>query len=620
MVRRVQSLSAWWFQKQRASDKHRDPTQGEYFGSSAEPVVRESIQNSLDASLGDGPVVVRIHVNQLGLSVRGDLAQLFDGLSPHLEASAGQSHVVTPLPAKCRYLSIEDFGTRGLCGDPDECFDPDLGKDYYHFFRAEGRSGKTGGRGSWGYGKYTFVKASRVNTFFGLTVPSDGHAPSALGQAVLTNHRTTSGSFEPDGWWGNIVSDADAGKYATAFRTSDAEYRSLVEQFGLSRQGESGLSIVVPFLDEEITAPAVVDAVLANYLPSIVFGDLVVEVTSDVDNAVKLDVSTVEQILDQRDDAGETRAMLTMAKKLQGPPDLALENVATSHSWPAYEFTESDRDFINTALESEQLFSVRVPLVVSPKDEAAVDSYFDVCFMPAGSGGGGRPLFFREGIRVTDANRDSSNRARSMVWIEHAPIARMLGLAETPAHETWTASSSRFKNRYKNGKNWISFVKRAPHQLIDRASVGRAVEDRKTLSSFFPTASSASRRSSATAGSESSQGTSANPVLDLEDRAIPARISPFRSNGFRIRLGEDLEPGDEISVTVAYDVLRGNPFSKWSALDFDLADLMVDTEGLAVVECSGQRMRLRVEAPEAELTVRGFNRWLDVIVRCEAAV
>ncbi len=86
-------------------------------------------------------------------------------------------HTVLPREAEAMpYLVIEDFGTRGLTGDPhvDPELEPasDIKNDFFYFWRNVGRSNKGEvDRGRWGLGKAVFTVASRIRTIFGITRP-----------------------------------------------------------------------------------------------------------------------------------------------------------------------------------------------------------------------------------------------------------------------------------------------------------------------------------------------------------------------------------------------------------------------------------------------------------------
>ena len=126
--------AAWHFKKRERSDEVADPIQGEFFDEVSDPeerrgpaaaLVREAIQNSLDARTGTGPVHVRFY-----LSAEGDLAAeraryWFASLWPHLRARRSGLRNVPPEPEACRFVVVEEFGTTGLLGDPARGMVPD---------------------------------------------------------------------------------------------------------------------------------------------------------------------------------------------------------------------------------------------------------------------------------------------------------------------------------------------------------------------------------------------------------------------------------------------------------------------------------------------------------------
>lgn len=171
----------WHFNTMRPSDKAREPIQGEFFATNAirnpgEALVREGIQNSLDAQQNGEKVIVRIRVSGADTAVaRDDVAPFLNGLDEHLRAPGNGLRQIPGDEDNCPVLVFEDFGTTGLTGDPAE-WKPQSGSmnHFYHFFRAEGCSDK-GEKdiGRWGVGKQVFPRSSRVNTVFPRTVRSD---------------------------------------------------------------------------------------------------------------------------------------------------------------------------------------------------------------------------------------------------------------------------------------------------------------------------------------------------------------------------------------------------------------------------------------------------------------
>ena len=185
----------WIFRQLRRGDKDRQPTQGEFFAtdairSVAEALVRESIQNSLDASLRVSGEAVRVRFH-LGTIPTKTIQNYFkEGWSHFTAAGNGLDDVPSLEDFWCSFLTVEDFATTGLIGDVNQWrHEQGVKNPFYYFFRTEGRSGKgEEDRGRWGIGKYVFPRSSQINAFFALTVRSDDNRRLLMGQAVLKSH------------------------------------------------------------------------------------------------------------------------------------------------------------------------------------------------------------------------------------------------------------------------------------------------------------------------------------------------------------------------------------------------------------------------------------------------
>src|ERR1041384_7914006 len=119
---------SWFFRTMDAGEVHVDPVHDEFFKMQdlADALVREAVQNSLDArrTRSRTPVRVRFKLatGDQALSAEG-ARQYFVGLREHLEAASIRS-ILPEADEDVPYLLVEDFGTRGLTGDP--AIDPEL--------------------------------------------------------------------------------------------------------------------------------------------------------------------------------------------------------------------------------------------------------------------------------------------------------------------------------------------------------------------------------------------------------------------------------------------------------------------------------------------------------------
>ncbi len=603
--------------------KNREPVQGEFFSaesidSVAESLVREAIQNSLDATLPGRKTGVRFVVSASNAGLEPSKVMPFlEGLWPHVSAASSQAAGLADEP--CRFLLVEDKSTTGLRGDvrshtPAPEGTPD---DFYYFFRAEGRSGKQSGkRGSWGIGKYTFAATSQINTFLGLTVrraPDTG--PYLMGQAILRSHHLDGGHFVPDGWWselhGEIPVPTTDPQVLEAFRNT----------FGIGRRDEPGLSIVVPYVSERLDVEALQRAVLHHYSISIARGELEVEVRDSTGIGIMLDSPHLDEALDLISDSpwvAEVRKEIELVRWADDDPPadriivanrIANRPGAKDNVLLSPDVTARVREM---AVDHEP-FVIKLPVKVDELDDEADAVWGDltIIYGPVGDGTT-KPTFFREGIRVADVKGGSLPGLQALVLAEPGPLATMLGRAEGPAHVDWTPSTEKFKNRYADGKRWLAFVKNGPSKLLEAAREADRQVDRSLTSGFFS-------RPKPVPGSS---GSPAKPrmILDMPDR--PESVKGIKvgrlDSGFAVKVDRRLDPSDRLVVRVAYDIRRGNPLVKWKSSDFDLTTIDIAASGLEIVSRDGNRIvaipAASVSSEAAGLLVRGFDANRDLYI------
>jgi hypothetical protein len=149
----------WTFKPTLPGYTKRAAFEGEFFkGDSDErqlhgrtdALVREVIQNSLDAADDgkDGPVRVKFTFSTKDNRLSNERSLFYlKGLVEHLDA-IGLDQVKRILALPMNYLLVEDFGTRGLCGEPERETDPDPSSNddqsFFWFWRNVGRSGRIG--------------------------------------------------------------------------------------------------------------------------------------------------------------------------------------------------------------------------------------------------------------------------------------------------------------------------------------------------------------------------------------------------------------------------------------------------------------------------------------------
>jgi hypothetical protein len=626
---------AWLFTRRQPADKDRQPMQGEFFttesiDSIADSLIREFVQNSLDAGDTTEPVQVRMRLGSVPAS-EAYLAELFGGLWDHVKAISEDAAALAT--SDCHYLVIEDAQTTGLRGDPAEMFEPttrpgEIPNEFFYFVRAEGKSSKSSAeRGSWGIGKYTYPMASRINTFFALTCREDpsqpgGSGPLLIGQAILANHKVGATNYRPDGWWARIEKDDFNDDLPLPHESGDEVTKQFCDAFDLDRTDQPGLSIVIPYIDEDLTPEAIVASVLKNYGVAVRLGALEVKVDHD-GGSTRIDVSSLTEVVEELPVAARSAAERELslaewwvAEGRAGVIELPKPDPSKQAEW-GDRITPDQASAIRTNLENGASVAVRIPIHVAPqKGGGGAWSHLDVALRPCESDTT-TPTFYREGIRVSEVKSDRIAGVQAMVLINERRLAEMLGAAEGPAHVDWQATTGRFRGRYARGQAILAFIKNSPSRLVRQVRSGDGDEDRTVAGQFFfvpkPEPEPESPGDERVDGDEGVGGGGAGPRRERAHVTVSGL-----TGGFRVAGSDSLETGDHVSIFVAYDVSRGNPIEKWQASDFELSTENVHVAGAMTLSLSDNRVRLRVEdASNFEVRGSGFDTNRDVFVKVE---
>jgi len=616
--------TAWWFRRRGRNEKVRDPVQGEFFteDSIADParaLVREAVQNVLDARRGEEPIRVRIRIG----TIPADHAEPYlSGLRPHVEAVVpGASEAFRS--DVCRFLVIEDFGTTGLTGDL-EASGPTAGErnNYYSFVWAEGSSSKSqGDRGRWGLGKYVFPKSSRVFSFFALTVqhPSggapvlrDGEGRLLIGISVLKNHRIGEIDHVPDGYWAKDPEDRAMPFVDTA--TIDDFCSTWSVERGTA---DGGLSLVVPHLDPQVDRTALLHAIVAEYFIAIDRGQLTFVIADD-GSETSVDASNLRTTLvDVQDGLRDhvTRSLDLLAWWRTATPDLTI--TLPRRSGEVEELVDETIRSRAAELLAESGGRVAVEVPVSIRQDtvgARADwTHFTVLF-ESDPGAPSVITFSRGGLIIPDVRGAGHNGVRSIVIAEEPGITQFLGDAEDPGHTQWKESGEHFKGRYEKGPTRLRFVRHFPGHFI------RAIrkEEDDVVEDFLDHWLSVSIVRGPRRGGRAEGGGAGDPETpDPPVPAVPAapawRMERDGDGTVRMMVANSVEVEVEARITFAYDVAQGNPFTRYEPYDFVLAGHSDEVLG-PVVEWEGSGRRIAVDGPNS-LVVQGVASGVGVVLR-----
>ena len=523
----------WHAAEQPEDLRENEPTQEEFFShadivSEVSSLVRESTQNTLDEQL-DKTKPVRM-IFTLGEQTPNKNNSYFSDLIPHIDAV---KEIETPdLDKKSKFLVIEDFNTLGLEGGISavartdehlEKIERESGKSkesfYYFQWKSGGSNKKAGSKGSWGVGKIVFPRASGAKSYLVYSVRREfaeaDAGPELLFGLSILNYRWVNGKrYVPDTPW--MITNKKHFNHPVPSENTE-EINEFVVDWKLSRKGkETGTSIVIPFVSNDLTAEKLIQSICRDYFINILSGVLECEVKDIDGSTVVLSKSTLIDVIRTLGEDMTTRASKSgteliklcemFEKSLLG--EAVKFNIgylpSEPNNWSSVASLEdSIREEMERCLESSQILDVHVQTLVpefsDPKKGkiAQANDSFRVLLQKTNSGNSST-VFCREGILIPDANNNSKLQdlislvligdVAGKVSIENS-LANLLKWSEGPSHETWSSGATKFGQRYKPkkaGEDVIRWVKNSASRVIELIKNEEEVSDDKSLSDYAP--------------------------------------------------------------------------------------------------------------------------------------
>lgn len=655
---------SWSFDKVPPGTMERNPVSEEFFtnGTRLEAVIRESLQNSLDATDGGSePVRVRIYFSgdEGKLPIEKMRRYFADGEKRFTDPKNGLVVPSQTLSEPCRFLVIEDFNTTGLTGITDERplkEDVEHRNDwnYYNYFFRENGSTKVGANtlGSWGAGKCVFQRASKLKCSFTYSV-RDNYEPRSfvVGKATLKFHTDAEYvTWAPDGWFGCKVEQSDPRKMQKTPIT-DAEFISTFrEDFNIERQNQPGTSIAIPFINlsedaenegAEFNQRNLVRAVLRNFLVAIHEGKLkvVVQVGKSGTETV-IDKSSVEAYANFLPSPGDRDALVTTSHhdlilSTQNPsfPEsqkFQLSSPGDNPVWSRSMFTDEQLQAIRKLLHEKKPCEITIPMPIRAKGaDGAVSvgsAKFKVVIKREDLPKALPPVFYRVGLLIDSVASSTLNNYIAAVLIDRDKLADLLVAAEPPSHSKWNYDTDRVAKEYDKPRSHIRFVSYAVREILNTlASFDQSV-NWDPLSDVFGIKkqkpgdgnNNASKPDDDNKGNDAG-GDDQTPSEKL--RIVAITEINGTAKGIKAKSGEGLEKvADDkfpfkAKFSVGYDTFRG---LDWSPNDFDLGKKtggvsIERTEGSVEFSATGNQVVLTIkDKTPFTFTITGFDPNRDI--------
>ena len=626
----------WNFKAQRSSDMQQEVTQRDQFYGDEDKIskslVRETIQNSLDAKSPNSPFV-EVAFSWLDSSSGIDISffkDLFREQADHVKVSnldIGDLKYENP-----KILLIEDFGTKGLTGainKDDDC-------NFSDFWRKLGVSHKTGAKlGRWGLGKLVYSSSSEIGVFFGITKRDGDSQQYLMGQSVL-NLRTFKGQKYPTHTFfakEELVSNPGANNQEKDFMPVPIEDQNFVKQFcdnfSIDRTTKSGLSIVVPFVDPRVDKKSMISDAITNYFYPLITEKLKLKFDDQDINNENLREMAKEYAIEALGDSEQQQSLLfDVIEEINAAEKTSL--LQLEDSWQddtkldESDFRPGDLDVIRKKYESGDLVGVQLPVVIRYKNGEDKKSKFS-CYIKKPTGlKKGWNIYVRSGLTLPEEKKMMHRTALGAMIAQDEPICEFLADAENPAHTKWTTKTEKLNRGYRNQQSTaklLRVIKNSVVDLYDLLAQDISERDDDALMDFFSFPEDSS--------TEKKRKKRTEPKPPRPVPPLPPKKSLFNDgrtdDGFYISSADEHFPVDMlpkiIKIKVAYCCTKGDAFKKYDPLDFRLqvsgGDIHLDrSDGVLIKNVGGKGNEWTFEITEVpfKITATGFDKNRDLKV------
>lgn len=605
-----------------------DPIEGAFFSSesddeTARNLVRESIQNSLDAKIEGKQARVRFTFGEL----KSPYAfRLYAGLNKHLSAEGSGLRNPTGPENGIKFLVIEDFETSGLSGDTHQMADVDDPEEnrFYYFWRNVGRTGKgEGTMGTWGLGKTVFPASSRINTFFGLTQRENDSFSYLMGMSVLKSHQLEGEQYDPYGYFADWINDEPLSI------TDPDKIGEFCDNFHVSRQeSQTGLSIVIPHVLDEFNVSMLRDEAIEHYFWPILNEELVIEIQENYLTPPETIINR-DYLLNKINDP----LFLSSYKELANTIELAIwassgsrypmgtvtQPVSGSASnWENARWNEEEVEILRDRVIENKPFVVKVQVRINPINATPTFSSCMVYGMQVSDKTKRKSYLTRQGVNVVDACPPNPDGYVFILVPDEGPLSNMLAMAENPSHTMFLRTEA-IAQRYARGTmQTIRFLCNAPRGIAEKLDIEGEQPDQGLFADVFWKVPTTKRPPIKITDTNDGDKTG-DPDIPVTKRT-PAFNIIRTSGGFRISDSEKRDWNIEhLDIRAAYDSTSGDPLKNHANWDFNFirpgaAGLSMEHEGCEVLIPEPNRIRLTEIQTGFSIRVQGFDPKRDLIV------
>lgn len=593
--------------------------------SSVEILVRETLQNPLDARSSDSVVRVEYKLVEVDLAASEFARSIFsDDWVRHFRA--GGLIESDQRPTRMTFLVIEDFGTTGLEGCYTDSSREGSTENWNAFWFREGEGAKTTrSNGGAGQGKITLYLAGKLRSVFALTKRRSDNGELLFGCCRFRRNYKLDGDgrrWAREARWGSTSNPDELARPILRIPMLDG----MKKELGLSRGDEAGTTFMVPMPNDDITEANLRNAVVNEFFFAINRGRLVVKVGDTT-----LDKESVAAVADGmgkecRLARGYREFLAVTAEKAD-----SLATARARESWtreakltPAA-FEESELAILKENFAESELISVDFPVLVkkrSPKETSVAK--FRVFLQQDESAEQSQELFVRQDLGIDGEKRLKATRTitpvMALTFIQDPRLSDLLVAAEEPTHRNWNSRRPKVIGLYFSPNDALSAVRNAALRLVQLISPeGR--KDETALAVYFADPNSEPTRRQGGSGVAPNANQGDPPSTEEIPKPKPKPVSVrLLDDGFEIRAkaADGFAFPIDCKVTLAYATAVGDAFKLWDAADFWIGDEGAHPRqqfDVSQLTTDLNVVSFRLNSERAWLSVAGFDRKRQLEVR-----
>lgn len=657
----------WNFLTKRPAEKGVDPIQKKLFDRDVESVVpkivesfvRESIQNSLDATLDDKNLEILFTLRDSDKSIQSKSFEgLIASLIPHVEAERSNVDVVPDWKSPISFLSVEDFNTTGLLGDV-KIHMPEQGdtekQDFCNFWRnLAGFTGKISSeRGKWGLGKAVFPASSKINTFFGLTIRPDENVSYLMGLSVLNIHRLDgdpTNVYLPYGDFG-LFDDKLDDQFVIPL-TDKPFIEGVANLFDSKRLSKgSGLSLYIPYPVDDFKVEFLILSVIQQYYYPILKDEICVTVDYN-EKMYLLSKNNLDKILSElknplpveidnqlwESQISKLKEILDFSHwicSLKDSEFIVLNPLSENNvpRWNASIFENIDWDDLKKKFALGERLAFKVPIWVKKGDDQSVLCYFGVYVANQNDYDGFINEYIRYDLTIPEIKGLERKGFKGFVIIENGignqdePLVEMVGMSENPAHTTWSSNEEKFKRaNYRDGEQSLTFIKKSLSRIYEQLKIVITEKDDTLLAELFPLDN---------VNENEGEDVPLPPVVpdepdmpDKPDIDLPPPMPPDIngmppklliekiSGGFKVAKHPNCKTDlSAITIQVGFKKKRKDPIKGYDPKDFNLQTTIdISQRGVVIVAGGPNSISFNIIDQNFEVKFEGFDQNRDLVI------